>query len=71
MLRDLGAENVPRSLGGQSHQADLQLPTKVMRPREGFGKLLAAWKPQELLHKSWGVVVQLENMLGIEVLAYN
>jgi hypothetical protein len=48
MLGDLGAANVPRSLGGTSDGPDLQLPVALMMPRNGWGEMLEAWKPREI-----------------------
>eukprot|EP00435_Cladocopium_sp_Y103_P067377 s508_g29.t4 len=48
MLGDLGAVNVPRSLGGTSDGPDLQLPVELMMPRKGWGEMLDAWKPREI-----------------------
>ena len=48
MLEDLGAANVPRSLGGSSAHPELQLPAELMMPKKGWADLLESWKPREI-----------------------
>ncbi len=63
MLEDLGAANVPRSLGGNSDAPDLQLPPPLMMPRDGWRSVLESWKPQEI---SIAAGAQHEEILVIE-----
>ncbi|CAK0853984.1 unnamed protein product, partial [Prorocentrum cordatum] len=48
MLDDLGAENVPRSLGGQSDAPTAPLPGRLRMPPGGWDDVLRAWRPREI-----------------------
>lgn len=48
MMTDLGAENVPRALGGQSTTSSSYLPEHLMMPEEGWTAKLQAWLPREI-----------------------
>lgn len=49
MLEELGAANVPRALGGTSSSPTTQLPAHVQMPAEGWKRVIAAWRPEEIV----------------------
>eukprot|EP00927_Polykrikos_kofoidii_P009207 TRINITY_DN13823_c0_g1_i2.p1 TRINITY_DN13823_c0_g1~~TRINITY_DN13823_c0_g1_i2.p1 ORF type:complete len:485 (-),score=81.48 TRINITY_DN13823_c0_g1_i2:68-1522(-) len=62
MLKKLGAENVPRSLGGTSDALSIEMPQSLQMPRAGWGSVIQAWSPKEISIKP---VAKHEEMLVV------
>lgn len=48
MLDDLGAENVPRALGGTSDAPSAPMPERLRMPPGGWDGVIAAWRPRDI-----------------------
>lgn len=49
MLEDLGAENVPRSIGGLSDAGTFPLPAHLRMPPGGWSDVITRWRPRKIV----------------------